>query len=75
MTSNRPRQYASRAEIKRIVAAVREAGIAVEVVEVTPDGTIRVMSADAKQAPPEDAYEKWSRENPLEKTPFDDDDF
>lgn len=50
--------YATRSQIKRVVDAARDAGIDVGGVEVTPEGTIRVMTVPVP-APPRDAYEEW----------------
>lgn len=62
----RERHYATKAKLKLYVESAREMGIEVGAFEVTPEGVIRVFSEQAfrKEAKPEDAFEKWFRENP-----------
>lgn len=50
--------YPHRADIKRVVAAARDSGIDPAVIEMSPDGTIRIIEARAASAPA-DEFSKW----------------
>lgn len=56
------RQYPTKAEIKRAVAALGEAaqnlGVVIKGVEMTPDGTIRLLDSESS-AP--SAYARWKQ--------------
>ena len=55
--SRLPRAYPRKAEITRAVDAARTAGIAIGGVEVSPDGTIRILPASS--TPVDSAYDRW----------------
>lgn len=52
----RSRPYATKAQIERVVAAAREAGI-IGGLEVTPDGTIRIVPI--QQSTATTAFDRW----------------
>lgn len=49
-------RYATKAAIKRATEAAKACGIEPGGVELAPDGTIRILSA---QAAPRDAWDEW----------------
>jgi hypothetical protein len=51
MNSRSTSRYPRKAEIERTVAAAKASGLDVAGIEVTPDGTIRVLEARAMAAP------------------------
>lgn len=63
MTHQRPkrdRQYASRAKMKAFVEQARELGIKISGVELTADGTIRILADQPGRAISADAaYDEW----------------
>ena len=47
-------------DVKRAVKAARGAGVIVGVVEVTPDGTIRILSGSGEaNAAPASPFDRW----------------
>lgn len=52
-------RYPRKAEIERTVAAAKACGLDVAGVEVSPDGTIRIMEARAVSAPPANEFERF----------------
>lgn len=50
--------YPHRADIKRLIAAARDSGIDPAGIEMSPDGTIRIIEARATSAPA-DEFSKW----------------
>jgi len=56
MREPRRRSYATKAEIARVVAAAKAQGIT-GALEVTADGTIRIIPAAA--AAPQTAFDRW----------------
>jgi hypothetical protein len=58
-----PSKYPTKAEITRAIDAVTKAGVAIEAVEVRPDGTIRVLAAGSKpvELSPDDELREWRR--------------
>lgn len=57
----RERHYATKAKVKSFVETARELGIKVGGFEVTPDGTIRILTEQvaAKDDSADSAYDKW----------------
>ncbi len=51
--------YPHKSQVKRMVDAVREAGMAPAIVEFAPDGTMRISEAHAKPTAPNDEFTKW----------------
>lgn len=63
MTAQSKIRVPTKAAIKRIVDAAKEAGIKVGGLEVTPDGTIRVLNEKlAATAPSGNDYDDWKRQ-------------
>lgn len=50
-------RYPKKADIARVVAAAKDAGIVPGGIECCPDGTIRVLSQQAQVV--DDPYEQW----------------
>jgi Tfp pilus assembly PilM family ATPase len=46
-------------DVARAVKAAQAAGLTVGTVEVTSDGTIRVITAKAPELPPENPFDQW----------------
>lgn len=58
-----PKQgYARKADIKRVVSAVKACGLSVAI-DLLPDGTIRIGEGDNKQ--PQDEFERWEADGRL----------
>ena len=53
------RAYPRRAEINRAVTAARDVGIAVNGVEVAPDGTIRITSGRPEADRNSNEFDRW----------------
>jgi hypothetical protein len=53
------REYAARSQIKRVIDAARDAGIEIGGVEVTVDGTIRVLALNQVQRAPMSEFDRW----------------
>lgn len=52
-------------EIKRAIAAVAKAGIAVGSVEISPDGNLRIYAAGSELAPPANDFDLWNKRGAL----------
>lgn len=51
--------YPGKVAIRHVVEAAKSLGIDVAGIEVTPDGTIRVMEARAAPTQPKDLFDEW----------------
>jgi hypothetical protein len=60
MTTHGPRRWRQR-EASRAIRAVEQAGLKVRAVEVTPDGTIRVLPSHGSEPEKNDADEIIAR--------------
>jgi hypothetical protein len=52
--------YARKVDIQRAISAVRAAGLDVAGVEISRDGTIRVVEARAIPQPAIDEFDRWN---------------
>lgn len=57
--SVRPSAYAVQKIIERAIKAAKDAGMDVGGVEVSPDGTVRVLTKESTKV---DAFSDWKRE-------------
>jgi hypothetical protein len=53
------RAYPRKVEIARVMAAARAGGLDVAGIEVSPDGTIRILRADAVPQAKNDLFAEW----------------
>lgn len=56
--TRRPSTF-KQADVARAVKAAQAAGLPIRTVEVTPDGTIRVIFADGADSNLETPFDKW----------------
>lgn len=57
--------YPPKAKLRDYVAQARELGLDVAGFEVSPDGTIRILSSAAFPAKPKDEFEAWDQAGKL----------
>jgi hypothetical protein len=50
-------------DVARAVKAAQAAGLTVGTVEVTSDGTIKVITATAPELPPANSFDQWRAKN------------
>lgn len=62
MTTPRKRVAFRQSDLIRAVKAARAADVAVSAVEIAPDGTIRVLTATAPQAPAS-PFDEWKQKH------------
>lgn len=55
-------RYPRKAEIERSVAAAKACGLDVAGIEVSPDGTIRIVEARAVTPPPVSEFDRYEAE-------------
>lgn len=53
--------YATRAQVKRMVFAARDAGVCIAGVECTRDGTIRILTEGSAPGNAASDYDSWKR--------------
>lgn len=58
-------RYPSDRRIKAAVATARAAGLDVAAIEVSPDGSIRILGPQAFPAAPRDEFEAWEQSGKL----------
>lgn len=66
MAKPKTHRYPRRAEIERVVAAVRASGVEIGAVSVGPDGTIRVSESDLHSASSSSTeFDRWEADGRL----------
>jgi hypothetical protein len=65
MTSASPRRAVRKSEINKVVAVLRENGIRPTGAEISPDGTVRLLTDSSAKSGNEDgaAFDAWWREH------------
>lgn len=58
-------QFPRSTDIKRAIAAVTKAGIAVGSVEITPTGGLRIYAVGSEPAEPANDFDEWDKRGAL----------